>query len=530
MADINLKLDADQYALVAGVLKADDAVKNLIKNTTKLGPAGKRSGKELNEGFKGFAKTAASIAAGMGIVGGIKSAGQAVMGQLNREIDRIKQRQDRSATTQMNLGQMRNWAILNKPQDVSVKQLENLVQSTSRKYNIKQTEIWPSMGGILSAKGALPWSKVVDATHQGVRLYKRAGADIGMTAGAAMDVMRLSPKANASQALGFVVGGGQQMRVGEYEKQVAVIPPVMSAANAFGWTARQGVAMLGYTTMASGDFTGKKGRTATINLMATLDKARTKSGGLIPRATVSSTGKKGYAFDPIKKTGFAALGELQDEYALMSEAERTEFRAKMPGQAQTKGAILNLIARKPEAVAGFAAAMKGIGSPGDPSAAKPWEAYHKIAAAGKFAPIRGAMQAFGTAIEENELNDPYAISAVIRKGMEKKLASLPGGSDMGDRIASAMREFKGGIGETSGMPRIAIEELKAIRANRKFSEPEKYFPGAGMGGGGMYDNPNYRPAADATILRLIESLEKMAAELERRNRDTRDPGPRAHGE
>lgn len=536
MGDINLKLDADQYALVSGVLKADDAVKQLLKNTTKLGTAGRRAGKQMNEGFKGFAKTAATIAAGIGIEGGIRKLGGAVIGQMKREVARLQQQQQRAAITQMNVGQMQNWAILNKPGDVSAKQLKGLVKQVSDKYDVKQTEIWPHMGGILSAKGSLAWKRVADATNQAVRLYKRSGADIGVTAGGAMDVMRLSPKATAAQALGFTMGAGQQMRVGEYEKQMRNIVPVMAAAGNYDWTAQQSTALMAYTTMMTGDFTGRKGMSGTINFMALLDKARTKGGGLIPKQVAGRRGRLKTEWTPLTQTGMAGLTELQDAYEKMTPAERTEFRARIPGEARTKGAFLSLIARDPQAVGAFESAMGGIGRPGAASAAAPWERYHKIAAAGKYEPVRGASQLFGRSIEDIDLSSPYAISSEIRKGMHDTLESLPGGSALETRIRDAMREFRGGFGQSHRMPQLAIDELRDIQAERQWSEKQIYSPGAGpYAPGMMVENPNYRPAADETVNRLIEGLEKMVEVLDARRRDDEKnnagaPSPGAHGE
>ena len=327
------------------------------------------------------------------------------------------------------------------------------------------------------------------------------------------------------------------MQGSEYEKQMRNIIPVMAAAKNYDWTARQSTALMAYTTMMTGDFTGKKGMSGTINFMALLDAARVKGSGLIPTQAVGPTGKRKTEWAPLTKTGIGALTELQDAWQQMTPAQQTELRAKMPGQARTKGAFLSLIARNPEAIAAFESAMKGIGRPGDISAARPWERYHKIAAAGKHEPVRGAYQLFGRTVEDIELSNPYAISNVIREGMHATLESLPGGSSLETRLLDAMREFRGGFGESHKMPQIAIDELRAIRATRQWGQPTKYFPGAGYGAGGVYENPDHRPAADETVNRLITGLQEMVEILKKRESKPipvevagPPPGPREFGE
>ena len=538
MGDINLKLDADQYALVSGVLKADDAVKQLIKNTTKLGTAGKRSGKQLNDGFKGFMKTAASIAGGLGIAGGISKMTQAITDQFKRQISHMQQAQGRAAFTQLSVDRMQKLTVWNKPANVKTKQIVNLVQRLSDKYKTKQAEIWPSMGQMLSGKGDLSWARFADAAEQAVRLYKHTGIDIGTTAAGAMGVQRISRKATAGQSIGFIRGAGQQMLIDQPEQQVAAITPVISSAATYRWTPRQAVGMLGYLTMASFDTTGKKGMTGAINIMTQLDKARTKAGGLIPTRVVGPGGKFKTEWGTLKETGEAALTELQNKYATWTEAQRTEFRGKFQGEGRTKGALLNLIARKPGAVTAYESAKAGIVGPSDPAAAKPFNRYFREVADLKYTAVTEIDQLWGHAVEKIKLVNPYAASGIIRNRLKETLAELPGGADISTQVAKAMLEVKAGFGESHKMPRAALETLRGVRASQRWGEETIYTPGAGYGGGGTYENPNYRPAADKIVLQLMEEMTRMITILENKQRQPQKveitnggaPSPRAFGE
>ena len=508
MGDVNLKLEADQEALVRGVLKADDAVKDLIRNTTRLGDAGRRAGRKMDSGFKGFMKTAGKIAAGLGIAGGIQQIGSSVINQLRRELEHVKQQQGRAAMTQMTVGQMEANAILNKPLDVDAGRLRGLVKGLSDKYNVQRTQIWPHMGGILSAKGGLSWKRMAAATREGVRLHAISGTDIGMTAGGAMDVMRVVPEATAPQALGYIMGAGQQMRVQTIEEQMNAIVPTIASARGYKFTPEQATEMMAYVTMMTGDKTGRKGMSGTINFMAALAKATTPGGALIPYQTAGPRGRLATKYRPTARAGMAGLGELQDAWAKMTEPQRAEFTAKLPGQARTKGAFMGLIARDPAAMDAFRAAQAGIGAPGAPGAAAPYEEYYRQAAGGRFETVRKGSRIFGQTIEELQLKNPYALMGVLREGIAKTTAEIPGRSDLADRIDNAWRNLRLGMNQGHMVPSLAADELREMRGEYEWGEKTLY------GLHATRPNPEYSPAVDEIIRTLIEKLDRMADAME----------------
>lgn len=564
MGDINLKLDADQYALVSGVLKADDAVKQLIKNTTKLGVAGARSGKKLNDGFKGFMKTAASIAGGMGMAAGIQRIGGAVIAQIKREIAHLQQAQGRSAVTQMTFGQTRSAMLLNlsDPGKESAK-LDRIVSDLSKgKYQAKRTDIMAAMGGPLSGRGALSLDQMKGSVKLALLIEGLAGAaaPMGLTAGAIMDVRKLDPRITDKAALGFAMGVGQASRVTEYQKYLAALPPVLASGKAKGFTLKESAVMFAYMTQIGGDTEGTISATGTINFQKALDLSTAEGHGLLPYAAADRKGKLVTKWRTTKKGGMAALREIQGAWADMTPGQRKLLQIKMGGKAKTQGPIGLLLARDREAMAAWDTAWAGIVDPRSASAGKPVDDYLAVAGGGKYEPLRKMDKLFGRTVEELQLQNPYAMAGIIRKGLNNALQDMPGTTDLGNRVAKAMFEINANFGESDKTLEAGLAVLERTQAKSSwtkpfimrqktvfgqrvqfadYGDPDKPYERGPTDGERIFTaNPKYRPVADKIVEELAEGIRALIEEI-RRDRKTPkkveivnpDPaGPRAHGE
>lgn len=560
MGDINLKLDADQYALVSGVLKADDAVKKLITNTTKLGTAGRRSGKQLNEGFKGFLKTAGSIAAGLGIAGGIRQLGGAVINQLKREIQHVQQQQARAAGTQMTFGQTRNAMLLNlAAPGKDATRLDRIVSDLSKgKYQAKRTAIMGAMGGPLSGRGNLTLDQMKGAVKLGLLLEGLAdeAAPLGLTAGAIMDVRKLDPRITDKQALGFAMGVGQASRVTEYAKYLSALPPVLASGKAKGFSLKDSATMWAYMTQMGGDTEGTISATGTINFQKALDLSTAEGHGLLPYSAADRTGKMVTKWRTTQRGGMFALKEIQDAWGNMTPSQRKLLQVKMGGKAKTQGPIGLLLARDPAAVAAWNAAAGVIADPTSAAAARPVEDYLAAAGGGKYEPLRKLRRLFGRSTEELQLNNPYAVSSVLREGFDKLLKDVPGFSEFGKNIKKAMLEVNADFGQSDKALEAGLKAIENITATANWSRPFITRQDTGFGTrsgyadsrdatgeqGPLYgkmtfrDNPDYAPYADRIITELAEDMRTLIAEIRKdRNRPKKveldgTPSPRAHGE
>ena len=540
MGDINLKLDADQYALVAGVLKADDAVKNLIKSTTKLGTAGARSGKKLNDGFKGFLKTAGAIAGGLSLDRGIRLIGA----QITAELAHLKQQQARAGATQMTFGQTRNAMLLNvaAPGKDATK-IDRIVSDLSKgKYQAKRTDIMAAMGGPLSGRGALSLDQMKGSVKLALLLEGLAGqaAPMGLTAGAIMDVRKLDPRITDKQALGFQMGVGQASRVTEYEKYLSALPPVLASGKAKGFSLKDSATMFAYMTQMGGDTEGTISATGTINFQKALDLSTAAGQGLLPYTAADRTGKLGTKWRTTKQGGMAALKEIQDAWPNMTPDQRKLLQIKMGGKAKTQGPIGLLLGRDPAAMAAWNTAAAGIPDPTSAAASKPVDDYLAVAGGGEYEMVRRMKKVGDRAGEEIRLKNKNAMSAVVRDTFKVIQDDYTGSTAFGNKMRSLKLDMMNNFGRTdqAGALKSAIDAAQGLRDSAGLGRPKVSYRAAGVYGTAMIDvdNPDYNPGADTALGDMIGVLREMLQEMKNSRKNPRkveldgSPGARAFGE
>ena len=539
---INYSMSGDPKDVVRAFTALSKKIDQVERKLKRTGQAGRRAGQETSGGMAAGAKGALKFAGALAGVGSIIGGMIAVAAQLRREYEHLKRQQAEAGLAQLTVGQLQNRARMNLPDKFPEADLHAMVKDASRRHNVKVEEIWRGTVDPLSAMGPLSPAQFKGGLNLGVSAFAKGGYDIATTAGGIMDIMKVTG-GTARQSAAWLRRFGQQTRVTTLEEQLSTLVPVVTAAKVQGWEAEQAAELVAYLTQLSADITGKQSSTGAIRFMENLTAATTAGGALIPYKQFGRT-----KYRPLKATGMAGLTEMQDWYAGADPEMRREFAAKLPGRARTKGALLSLIARTPEAEAAYEEARESIPSPTAPGVERSWTQWEHMTAAGEYEPVRAAERMFETLAEGERLRDKkQGLSGTIREGLDEFLAAIPGIRDIDRKLLRAKWEFGSGFGRGDPMG-TAIEQLRELQRTKGYGAKFRRAPWSNWGPAFVEDLPaegaervgktwirpehwqvpvehygrevkssymrrteGYDPKQAASIDRLIVALEKLAA-------------------
>ena len=519
MGTVNWNLTANEEQFLRGCLKASNAI-------DKVGNKAAAAGRKSKFAFAGAGREAVRMVTAVAGIGGAVGGILMVANQLRAEYRHLVDQQKRAAEAQMDSGNARAVALLNKPAGVDTAWLDKLVTTTAADRKVDQKRLWQLAGQMLSSKGALSNKSFAAAFSQSSRVgaLTGEGVDLPTLGGGLQDVMRITGGTDPAKAGGWIRQIGQQSRIVDLQAQIQAIVPAISSAKPFGWKPEQSAEFMSYLTMMSGDTEGRKSSTGTISFMGQLDKARTAGGAIIPQRGLG--GKIG--FRPLKTRGPAAIGELQDWYAQADPAMREEFRAKLQGEKKIKGGLLSLIGREPEAMKAYKEIQSNITAPGAAGVSGSWESYFTDVAKGKTEPVRALTRLYNAETQKNEINNTRAAAgSVNRQGLEKWMRSI----DISDAAVKGSMigwEANSGIG-TGDATQAAIGTISRIKRRYGYGMKYKTYnqswsPGAGgdsyaatmpefTGGTPYGPNPKYDPAQAEQIREMVNQLKALRADL-----------------
>ena len=516
MGTVTWVLEAQEAKAVAGIMKVVDSLSKGERATDRMNQAGKKS----HATFQDASKSALKF---VGAVAGIGSALGSVMliaAQLRREYEHLKRVQAETAATHMGVGGARGAALYNKPTHITAVAAEALVARAAKFGGAKMEDTWRIASTAFSAMGPLKTGDVEKHIGQAALVQRLSGFEGSTLAGGTMDIQKATG-VGAKQSLGWMRQIGQAARVVDLEKQVRSVPPVIMGAKQYGFTPEQGAELFATMTQLSGDVMGRKSSTGTVNLMQTIMAGQTQGGALIPYWKKAGMGKaRKMGWRTTKAGGMAGLAELQDWYAGADEGLRTEFKAKMPGEAKNKGAILGLIARDPQAMAVLAQAQQQIGAPGGAAMGGYVDRYIADVGKGKTEAVREGSAIMSRGLERAQLDNPNALAGVFREGLQK-LAGAYNFSDINTKLATASFEWNTNLG-SRGVLEAGLTRVEQLRRATGFQTDAEYWKDVGVPGGelisGQYGrNAGYRPGANEALNELAAELRALRAEIAKGN-------------
>ena len=543
--EINYSMSGDPKDVVRAFTALGKKIDQVERKLKQTGQTGRKSTKDTSDGMAGAGRSALKFAGRLAGVGSAAAGVYAIAAQLRREYEHLKRQQAEAGLAQLTVGDLRGYALINRPTDVDGKLLDRLVEQTASKEEISQKRLWPLISSRLSAKGPLSDAAFEDAFRRTARIgaIGGPGVDLAVRGGAAMDIMKVTGGNRADVALGFMMSVGTAARVDDPAKQAAAIPRVLSAAKPAYWTLEQASELWTYLTGASADREGRRSATGAINFMQLLFKGRTAEGAMIPYEEFGKIKRR-----PLRAKGMAGLTELQDWYAQAPENLRELLLAGLQAEAAVKGSLQSLVARDPQAMKIWERAREATPSPTAPGLAGAYEDYFKGVAVGKHEPVRAANRALDAFQEGERLRDEQGgMAGMLRVELDESLAAIKGIRDIDRKLLRAKWELGSGFGRGDPMG-AAIEQLRELQRTKGYGAKFRRAPWSNWGPAFVEDLPaegaervgktwirpehwqvpvehygrevkssymrrteGYDPKQAASIDRLIVALEKLAA-------------------
>lgn len=431
-----------RYTIETEQERAAQALKRLASQldrvNKKLEQAGQK-GKKSESDFVGFGtKGVVSMAKIAGSIVGatsVMSAFQQVVRLVGDEFEQLQQKQLKAAQAIQSFSTARATAILNKPSDISVSELESIVERVSRSASVSRADVFRAAAGPLSAKGAATPEAFESALSSAVNIQRVTGGaiDPNVIAGSILDVSKITGIADATTNLGFIQQFGQTSRITNPSQQAAALPPALLSGQAAGDTAEQTAELLAALTQLIGDVEGRLSTTATTQLIKQL-----RSGEILPRETVRRTGtgfETQIAFSRLPaelQNTNERLAFLRDAISGLSDELRFEVFEKIGGEGKARGAFEALVLGTPVGVRALESARAGIQQPGPGTrdtaiqklseiGASPAQQVRDIADAARFAtseistdPERGLLGVLRTQLEEiSRLTQPAIATRIL---------------------------------------------------------------------------------------------------------------------
>ncbi len=435
-----------------------------------LDSATRGAGRSLATGTGNALKFVGALAG----IGGAAGAIMLIASRLKQEYQHLVDQQQRAKIAQMTVGEARAFALVNRPQGMSPKDLDKLVKdvSTRKGYEMPAARVWQLSAGMLSGKGGLDKKQYEAAFREGARLGSIAGEGLDITAygGAIADVMKQTGGKDARAAGGLLMQFGTASRVVDPAKQAAALIKTMSAGPAFGFKQEEAAELTAAISQLSGDVEGATSATSVNRLMQTVTKMR---------STGVSTGKRKIK---LTKRGMAGFTELQDIFQTLSQDEQDALLSNMQlGKAGSRGAIMQLIRRTQPAKKAMSAAQKEITAYG-PGTAKTWEGYFDAVKTGPHEVVRGMHRKRKSTVETLKLkNIKGAIASELREGMAEIFENVEGLSKTKIAFDKINQEIRSGIGtkDTDAIFDAAIKRVDQLRKDKAFGH--KYISGGRPG-------------------------------------------------
>ena len=518
-ANVHITMTADEAKAWSAIQKVSGAFTQM---GGQAGKAARTAKKGFSEGIRDAGKFALQIA-------GVGSAFAVVIkavAQLSKEYENLKRRQSEAADAQITTQQARSRAIANAQDKFSTSELDDMVKRLSARRRVPVAQIWQGLRSPLSAMGPLSKGQFVDAMDQALRVTKLTGEEPDELAGGILDIQKLSG-GTGRQSAGFLNLFGRAARITDLDAQVSSAAKVTSAAKAFGATLEESAEMAAFLSGMSSDITGKQSTTSGIKFMEAAATAE-----MIPERVSGGFGQApSVKFRRLTGRNFTErLVELQEWYASADAELRKEFASKVPGRAASKGGLLQLIQRTPEAMAAMGSVRSQIPSPTSDAAAAAWERVLGRMGSGGKAAIVDLDQDIKTLATNIKEANTRAVSGRARTGLDEILGAVPGLTDMAKQFATARFELRSGFGDDPVAARRVLTEVLQETSDRfGFNFPRiRSSPRASVSGGSTREtfvdadadgftvaNPNYNPAAYRELQTFIENqniiLREMAA-------------------
>jgi hypothetical protein len=202
---------------------------------------------------------------------------QGAVGLVRKELEAIQDLIDESVKTQVTLDQSRSVVRRNLggASDEEIKRVQEAATRIADDTGVSERDVNIGLATALSASG-LNIDASVKAVTAASRFSPDSPGDIGLLAGALLDLAKATGTDDATVNLGYLSAIGAQGRVVDTKQQAANLAPGVIGTLAFGGNYRESGAALAALTNASADFTGAPSSTAIIQLarqLETFDKA-----------------------------------------------------------------------------------------------------------------------------------------------------------------------------------------------------------------------------------------------------------------
>lgn len=263
MPQVGLEMTGEERELVRSVLRAEKKLLQMEDKLKRINRTGTRAGKDVSKGLGQIGAMARTAASALGVGGGLFAAVQALKG----EFQSIVETQKEAAAIQIPTASARKDLIRNlggKTDDDIRKALEG-GSEIAFETKVDERAIFGALASAVSASGQ-DIELSLEAVEQSAKFLADKPAEIGLFAGALLDLSKVTKSRSAEVNQGFLQLSGSLSRVVDPAQQAKNLPPSLIGQQQAGATPAEAAALFGAISEGSGDFLGALTGTATIKL------------------------------------------------------------------------------------------------------------------------------------------------------------------------------------------------------------------------------------------------------------------------
>lgn len=263
---VSITFTAEQNAAINAWNSQQKLADGLLKKLDTLGKAGKKAGKDTEDGFGGAAAMAGKFVVSLTGIGSVISGIAAAANVLRSEYDNLIRREKSAADAQLGYAPILRGLIGNVGVDpkMNAQQVEDRAAAGALAASVPAETYGLAASAAMSSKGSLSAEQAFQATDAAVRLVPD-DRDAAI-AGASANAMLMQKGVTAEQAAGFGVGVGQSASVRSPKFISENVTPAIVALTSFGDDLREAGVIVSTITQGLNDVTGAQSKTTAISL------------------------------------------------------------------------------------------------------------------------------------------------------------------------------------------------------------------------------------------------------------------------